>query len=554
MSLFLCVALLSFAAEGLRTRAGIGINPPGRAGGPADEDFTFDAFVRDFERAYEAGGEEYLRRGALFRDSLAQIRAKNSRADRSWTAGVHPFMDWTDAERAGRLHGYVFTGSRRAEQTDLAAVQTRAGASERLYGEDGDDFEAAAPPVRNQGLCGSCWAISSVEAVEAQLLRANSSLSFQHGKERLSPQAVLDCVQNPKHCGGAGGCDGATPQLAFEFMRDNGLPLEADVPYKMGTDDCPMHEAWPSNRPRATVQGWQELPSNQAQPLMRAIVELGPVAVSVAAQAWYPYRLGIYDECAKDCVPNHSVLAKGYGSEDGLGKYWLLQNSWGSKWGEQGAIRIRRNQDEDQWCGTDIQPQLGSSCDGGPASVTVCGSCGILYDSVMPQGARLVFPERPGAEDFRDVVSESSADLMLSSYPAAATAIAPAVREAPRLAMSHDYDDMGASHAANRTLSAYGGGSEFATEARHFAEAHTDRLPNLEAPEHASSESRTFAFRVDGLASPAPASNNFRDTMEAMAEDDMHFAGRPSEVKKQDSFVPMTSDSSFHDASGVLDA
>lgn len=471
----------------------------------------------------------------------------------------------------------------------LAAVQTRGGASKRLYGEDGDSFEAKAPPVRNQGLCGSCWAISSVEAVEAQLLRANSSLSFQHGIGRLSPQAVLDCVRNPKHCGGGGGCGGATPQLAFEFMRDSGLPLEADVPYKMGTDECPMHKAWPSNRPHVTLEGWQELPSNRAQPLMQAIVELGPVAVSVSAQEWYPYRLGIYDECPKDCVPNHSVLAKGYGSEDGLGKYWLLQNSWGNQWGEQGAIRIRRHQDEDQWCGVDSQPQVGSSCDGGPASVTVCGSCGILYDSVVPKGARLELPERPGGKDYRDVVSESSADLMLSSYPAAAAAAAagtPAAGAAPGveplavqaannvLVTAQDYDDPGAAHAANRMLSAYARSSEPTTEGpvtdgapreEPAVESHADLVaqhteedvhsfPSLETQEQALSSSRSFALRADNLAPVAPELNNFRDTIEAMADDDLHLPGQPLAGRGQGSFVPMATDSSLHDASDVLDA
>lgn len=578
------VNILLVVAEALRMRDGSSFAPPASEGRPSDEDYTFDMFMQDFGRTYKTGGEEYAQRSAFFQSSLTEIHAKNSRADRSWTAGVHPFMDWTGAERAAHLHGYVFTGMRR---TQLAEVQTQTGASEKLYGGDGDNYEALAGPARNQGLCGSCWAMTSVEAVEAQLLRSNSSLSFQDGKGRVSPQALLDCVENPQHCGGKGGCTGATPQLAFAFVRDHGLPLEADVPYKMAdTYDCPMQKAWPSSRPRVTVDGWEELPTNQAQPLMRAIVELGPVAVSVAAQKWYPYRLGIYDECTKDCVPNHSVLAKGYGSEDGLGKYWLLQNSWGSQWGEQGSIRIRRHDDEDQWCGEDNSPQEGAACDGGPDRVTVCGSCGILYDSIVPRGARLQFPAGPGGGNYHDDVSESSADLMLSSYPAASTASSPSLpavqeampSEAPTAPLVNDvpvesrsYDDIGAAHAANRMLSSYQGGTESAsdespvevtrdTPAQELPEAHADILRNLAPPESSSVSSRMFALRADTLAPTAQPPSKFQQTVEAMADDDdLHMPGyAPGQAGQSSfvsSFVPMTAaDSSFHDAGDVLEA
>jgi hypothetical protein len=253
-----------------------------------------------------------------------------------------------------------------------------------VYGAEDDSFVAEGPPVREQGNCGSCWAISAVEAVEAQLMKTGQSM-------QLSPQALVDCVPNPQHCGGSGGCDGATGELAYSFMRDYGIPSEQDLSYNAQTGSCPMDNQGSTPYPasqRVRLSGWNSLPSNQAQPLMQALVQEGPAVVAVDANDWFDYSNGIFDGCQKDATLVHAVLAKGYGQENG-NKYWRIQNSWGSGWGEQGDIRITRHDDEDSWCGTDKKPEEGLGCDGGPKEITVCGTCGILYDPLIPRGARV---------------------------------------------------------------------------------------------------------------------------------------------------------------------
>jgi hypothetical protein len=209
---------------------------------------------------------------------------------------------------------------------------------------------------------------------------------------QLSAQALVDCVPNPQHCGGKGGCDGATSELAYSFMRDHGIPLESELEYEAVTGACPvsLDGLWPA-KSRVRVSGWNQLPSNRAEPLQQALVSEGPTVVAVDANNWLDYNSGIFDDCDKDAILGHAVLAIGYGQEGGT-KYWHIQNSWGDDWGENGNIRIVQHDDESSWCGTDNKPQEGLGCDGGPPSITVCGTCGILFDPIVPQGVRLEGP------------------------------------------------------------------------------------------------------------------------------------------------------------------
>jgi len=329
---------------------------------------------------YRTDSHEYAHRAQVFEESMAQIVSKNARVGKLYTAGVHPFMDWTPDERKS-LNGYK-------PSRDRAPVLSALQLNTTNYGTGGDSYLAQGPPVRQQGNCGSCWAISAVEAVEAQLMKSGTHM-------QLSPQALVDCVQNPRHCGGSGGCDGATGELAYSFVRDYGIPTEEDWSYNAKDGSCPLSgsgsQAFPATQ-RVRLSGWDTLPSNQAQPLMEALVQQGPAVVAVDANDWFDYSSGIYDGCHKDATLVHAVLAKGYGQESGT-KYWQIQNSWGSGWGENGDIRIVRHDDEDQWCGTDRKPEEGLGCDGGPKEITVCGTCGLLYDPIIPRGARVETPQ-----------------------------------------------------------------------------------------------------------------------------------------------------------------
>jgi cathepsin L len=249
---------------------------------------------------------------------------------------------------------------------------------------------ATAQHIRNQGDCGSCWAIAASTVLEGH------SEIYKGTPRTFSAQQIVECTPNPRHCGGDGGCKGATAELAMEYVLKNGVAETPAFPYTAQDAACPsgsptsamaqimVHDSTPVANGAASfgMTGWETLPKNVYEPLARALAEKGPVAVSVAADAWFSYESGIFNGCGKDAVIDHAVTAMGYGEEAG-NKYWVIQNSWGKEWGEAGRIRLERHVDGD-YCGMNNDPQKGVACQGETDAVPVCGMCGILFDSVVP--------------------------------------------------------------------------------------------------------------------------------------------------------------------------
>lgn len=144
------------------------------------------------------------------------------------------------------------------------------------------------------------------------------------------------------------GCNGGTLKYAYEYVeKAGGLNREEDYPYissftRRSSDTC----FYNAQNAIGKIRGMIKIPSGDEEALKEALYLHGPISIAIHTKLysfWF-YNGGIYDYhgCKSDIDHmDHGVLLVGYGEEDGI-PYWIIKNSWGHMWGENGYIRIRR--------------------------------------------------------------------------------------------------------------------------------------------------------------------------------------------------------------------
>jgi cathepsin L len=366
----------------------------------------FHAHLRKHKQEPPSDPDEFRQRLTFFNLRAEKVERHNRQLNRRWTAGLNHLSDRTDSERK-QLLGYKADHQNRRSSKVVPLIQEhRSRMVQQLPDEKMWTGYYNTELIRDQGRCGSCWAVTA-----STVLSAHSEL--WHRNKSFSTQEIIDCVPNPNKCGGTGGCDGATVELAMQYTMLKGLRDVTEYGDYTGSDgscDQPITDTTsPSLQDLTSVMdvgaqifqaqgsvisqeagmfGWERLPANKYLPLLEALYNKGPVAVSMAANDIFDYSHGIFDSCT-DFIVNHAVTLVGYGKQ-GTEKYYVIQNSWGPTWGESGRIRIQRTDSEDEHCGMDDQPQDGVACAGETEAVEACGTCGILLDSVVPY-----FSEKP---------------------------------------------------------------------------------------------------------------------------------------------------------------
>ncbi|CAL8264198.1 unnamed protein product [Lota lota] len=295
----------------------------------------FKEFVVKYNKVYRSQ-EEADRRLQIFHQNLKTAEKLQSLDQGSAEYGVTKFSDLTEEEfRSIYLNPLLSQWS--LHRPMKPAAPARGPVPDSWDWRD----HGAVTSVKNQGMCGSCWAFSVTGNIEGQWFLKNGTLLS------LSEQELVDC-DKLDHA-----CKGGLPSNAYESIETlGGLETETDYSYTGHKDSCDFT----SKKVVAYINSSLELSKDEKE-IAAWLAENGPVSVALNAFAMQFYRKGVSHPLRIFCNPwmiDHAVLLVGYGERKGI-PFWAIKNSWGEDFGEQGYYYLYRGSN---LCGIN---QMGSS-------------------------------------------------------------------------------------------------------------------------------------------------------------------------------------------------
>lgn len=299
----------------------------------------FNEFVKEFGKVYETA-TEYMSRLAVYRENLEFIKKHTTD---TLKLEMNKYGDMTPAEFSIHKKGGCFLDVNIEDNGGCKMFVSNLTSSDLPVFVDWRK-NGAVTPVKNQGHCGSCWSFSATGAMEgAYYLKTGELLSF-------SEQELVDCSGSF----GNHGCNGGLMDYGFEFALENGMCTEAEEPYKAVDMKCEQCKEV------AKFEGCYDVPNDDEEQLMKAVSQQ-PVSIAIEADnsVFMFYKGGIIDGATCGTKLDHGVLIVGYGVDNG-NKYWLVKNSWGALWGENGYVRIARDETKRGAgvCGIAAQPSF----------------------------------------------------------------------------------------------------------------------------------------------------------------------------------------------------
>ena len=277
------------------------------------EDYKFMNYVSTYGKRYGTKAE-FEFRSNIFKNNLKKIEEWNS-ADNTHTLGINEFTDKTETEMKKML-GF--------KQDKYQQKKVKVLDESNLSDSVDWRTKGAVTPVKNQGQCGSCWAFSTTGAVEGAMFLSTGKL------DSYSEQQLVDCSGSY----GNMGCNGGLMDNAFKYIEKTPLETESEYPYTARNGKCKS-----SGSGSGKVASFYDVTPNSVAQL-KAAIQKGPTSVAIEADqfSFQSYTSGVITKgCGQQL--DHGVLAVGYGTENNI-DYFLVKNSWGASWGDQGYVKI----------------------------------------------------------------------------------------------------------------------------------------------------------------------------------------------------------------------
>jgi cathepsin F len=294
----------------------------------------FEMFREKFNKTYESL-DELSQRFEIFKKNVESLNItgnESSNPDETHY-GITQFMDLTPEEFKGNFTTLNMTHFP-SNATAFFANSTNNSSLRFLQSEEKlpESFDwrdhGVLTHVKFQGGCGGCWAFSALTSLESAIFRKFGYLPV------LSVQQLVDCDS------GNWGCSGGIIHNAYQYIREWGVEEAVTYPYKYAQGSCRYN----SLRAKFSMNNFVYLGDDDEEKMKNMLVKYGPLAITINANLLQYYTGGVinvdYDYCPY--APSHGVVIVGYGTTSGGLDYWIVRNSWGLSWGEDGYFRIAR--------------------------------------------------------------------------------------------------------------------------------------------------------------------------------------------------------------------
>lgn len=293
----------------------------------------FATFIEKYRAGAGYGTEiETIGRFNIFTENLRVAEERNKRGalnakkgQKAETHGVTQFMDLSPEEFSAKHKGLIPSKHKWGHPKMHRNVGNATANAKSI------DWKAkgALTPVKNQGQCGSCWAFSATEQLESQYFQKFGVL------KELAPQQIVSCDTT------CAGCNGGNPIEAWGYVSSfGGQEPSMDYPYTSGittqTGTCKSKAADVVEDVGSTYSLIASESSQESN--MLAQIQDSPMSICVDATLWQTYQGGVITAssgCGTEI--DHAVQATGYNAE---GNYWIIRNSWGETWGENGFVWV----------------------------------------------------------------------------------------------------------------------------------------------------------------------------------------------------------------------
>jgi len=271
--------------------------------------------------ATSASQDLLAERKAIFTETVSHITAHNTKfaaGKSTYRLGLNQFADLTIDELK------AFTSPKIGRPDDAAEIEP-SKLKEILSAPKGSgvDWRTDDLDIHNQNSCGSCWAFATSAMVENRYYQATGSVL------ELANQEMVDCVSS------CWGCQGGYSYYATEYIAENGIADNNDYEYVSKTQNC-----YSSNYDRLIEPGaiTAEYMTASGESDMASIISKGALTVAIDVVYDFFYLAdGVFSpsSCSRwssDYVGAHAISAVGYSGSS----HWVIQNSWGSSWGDNG--------------------------------------------------------------------------------------------------------------------------------------------------------------------------------------------------------------------------